>query len=248
MNTPLLFGATACNLLALMFRFVFVGYGTVALLLFGIGLYLLAFAYLLGRQQKWARRLRIVLIAVLIIGFCCFMAAELPVLAGARADEDTSADYLIVMGAGVNGYEPSLSLLNRLEAAYGWLQENPNGIAILSGGLGDGEWISEAQCMYIWLTEKGISPERLIPEDQAASSYENIAFSLELLEAHGGDPSGRIAIVSNEYHLFRTRLIARHFGAEPVCVAARTPYPILFLNYAVREAFALWEIWVFGIN
>lgn len=248
MNTSLLIAAVVCNLLALMFEHIFVGYGTVALLLLGAAWYLLTFSVLLGRKQKWARALRIVLIAVLIIGFCCFMAAELPVLAGIHADADTSADYLIVMGAGVNGYEPSLSLLNRLESAYDWLQENPQGIAILSGGQGDGEWISEAQCMYDWLTAKGIAPERLILEDQAASSYENIAFSLELLEAHGGVPNGRVAIVSNEYHLCRIRLIAEHFGADPVCVAARTPYPILFLNYAVREAFALWEIWVFGME
>lgn len=248
MNTPLLIAAIVCCLLALMFEYIFVGYGTVALLLFGAAGCLLVFSFLLGRKQTWARILRIALIAVLGVGFCCFMAAEVPVLVGAHEDEDTSADCLIVMGAGVNGYEPSLSLLNRLEAAYGWLQENPEGIAILSGGQGDGEWVSEAQCMYDWLTAKGVAPERLILEDQAANSYENITFSLELLQSHGGDPGGRIAIVSNEYHLHRIRLLAKHFGVDPVCVAARTPYPILFLNYAVREAFALWEIWVFGME
>ncbi len=238
--------AILCLILAGIFEFLFVGYGMTALVLFLAALCLFAFSLLRRRNTPLIRRLRGALIALLLLSFGSFLAAEIPVLTGAHEDRDTSADYLIVMGAGVNGDEPSLTLRNRLEAAHDWLLENPQGIAILSGGQGDGENLTEADCMYAWLTARGIPSARLIREDQATNSYENIAFSLELLQAHGGNPAGRVAIVSNDYHLCRIRLLAEHFGAEPVCVLARTPYPILFLNYAVREAFALWEIWVFG--
>ena len=240
--------AIVCLILGLVFEFIFVGYGMTALIFFFAALCLFIFSVLRRRKTRWARRLRIALIIALLLGFGCFMAAELPVLSGAHGDADAAADWLIVMGAGVNGDEPSLSLQNRLEKAQSWLLEHPNGVAILSGGQGDGENLSEADCMYAWLLARGVAPERLIREDQATSSYENIAFSLALLQAHGGDPAGPVAIVSNEYHLCRIRLIATQLGAQPVCVAARTPYPILFLNYAVREAFALWQIWIFGMT
>ena len=52
-----------------------------------------------------------------------------------------------MLGAGVNGTEPSLSLYNRLVAAENWLREHPNSVAVLSGGQGQNEQISEAECM-----------------------------------------------------------------------------------------------------
>lgn len=233
---------------AAVFKLIFVGYGVMALCLTGVAACCAFFGFCHGRGEKGIKRLRMLVIIGLLIGFCLFMAAEIPVLCGSRSEENTSADYLIVMGAGVNGNVPSLSLLNRLQAAEKWLAENPEGIAVLSGGQGNGELITEARCMYDWLTARGIDPARLIMEPMATSSYENILYSLELIEAHGGNPAGKVAIVSNDYHLCRIRLIAKELGCDPLCVAARTPYFTLYVNYAVREAAALWEIWLFGIN
>lgn len=235
-------------LLSLVFKFIFVGYGVMALTLFFGAVCCAFFGLLHERKERSARTLRLVAIAVLVVGFCCFMAAETPVLLGSHSDEDTSADYVIVMGAGVNGTEPSLSLQNRLETAYIWLQENPDSVAILSGGLGDYEKLSEAQCMFNWLTERGIDPDRLIREDQATNSYENIKYSLEILRALDFDATSPVVIVSSDYHLCRIRMLAEYFGLDSACVAAHTPYISLYINCAIREAFALWEIWVFGFG
>ena len=235
-------------LAAAVFKFIFVGYGVMALCLAGAAVCCAFFGFCHGRMKKGVKTLRMIVIICLIIGFSLFLAAELPVLLGSRSDKDTAADYVIVMGAGVNGDVPSLSLRNRLETAYDWLQENPKGIAVVSGGQGDGENISEALCMYNWLTDRGIAPARILLEPDATSSYENILYSLRLIEAHGGDPAGKIAIVSNDYHLHRIRLIAGALGCQPVCAGARTPYFSLYVNYAVREAAALWAIWLFGVS
>ena len=66
------------------------------------------------------------------------------------------ADAVIVLGAGVNGTEPSLSLRTRLDAALEYLEYWPDIPAVLTGGTGYGEEISEAQCMYDYLTEHGV--------------------------------------------------------------------------------------------
>ena len=234
-------------LCAAMFKFIFVGYGTMALTLFFCAACCGFFGFLHGRKEKAARVLRVAAIAVLIVGFACFMAAETPVFLGSRSDADTSADYVIVMGAGINGDEPSLSLQTRLNAACDWLLAHPDSMAILSGGQGEREYLTEAQCMYDWLTARGIAPERLILEDRATNTYENIQYSLEILNARGVSPT-EIAIISSDYHLCRIRMIAEHFGFDALCRAAHTPYLSLYLNCAIREAFALWEIWVFGFG
>ena len=231
-------------ILALFFRFCLLGFGMTALCLLGLAVCVAAFALF----DIWnAQKLRVALIAVLVIGFGCFMAGEIPVLMDARSAADTSADYIIVFGAGVNGTEPSLSLTNRLHGALSWLEENPDGKAVLSGGQGPHEAVTEAQAMYDWLTARGVDPARLIMEDQASDSYENLVNSLVLIANRGGDPHGRVAILSSEYHLHRLRYMAERLGCQPVSVAARTTNPVIFLNYAVRESFAMWELWVFGM-
>ena len=70
-------------------------------------------------------------------------------------------DYLVVLGAQVNGTKLSNSLRLRVERAGEYLEENPETKAVLSGGKGTGEDITEAEAMYRYLEKKGISPERL---------------------------------------------------------------------------------------
>lgn len=231
-------------LLGLVFGLLLVGYETMALFCAGLGCGILFYTYAIRR--RWRRAL-IAVSVILAVGLGCFLAAEIPVIAGARTEEDPEADYLVVMGAGLIGLEPSLSLRDRLEAARDYLNEYPEAVAIVSGSQGPNEMASEASVMKRWLAEAGIAPERIVLEEQAGSTYENVLYSLALIEELGGDPGGRVAFVSSEYHLYRTRLIAEELGCEPLGVAGRTSYFILMCNYLIREAFALWEIWVFGI-
>ncbi len=184
----------------------------------------------------------------LLAGFALFAAAEIPVIRDARSDEDTDAPYLIVMGAAVHGSVPSLSMIERTEAALAWLEEHPAGIAVVSGGQGPDEDLNEADAMKDYLTARGVDPARILREPEATSSYENILFSLRVIGENGGDPAGRIALCSSEYHLHRMNLIASSLGCEPVDVAAVTGHISLRLNYFIREAFALWKVWIFGIG
>lgn len=242
-----LFGAAA--VLALTggaFALLLQGYLTTALVCWGVAAVLCFFAALAPKKTAAARRARLAMAAALTVGFGCFLAAEVPVLRDARSDEDVSAPYLIVCGAGVNGSEPSLSLLERLWAAQEWLSDQPEGVAILSGSQGWGEDLSEAQAMYDWLTAQGVDPARLILEDQAGSSRENLANSLAIIAQRGGDPTGRVAIVSSDYHLHRLRTMAQRLGCQPVMVAARSTWASLFINYAIREAAAMWKLWLLG--
>ena len=228
--------------LAALFRFALVGYGTMALLMLGLGV-LTVFYSLTRRRWKSLRR---IVSALLLLGIGCFLAAEIPVLAGARSDEAPDSDWLVVMGAGIRGTEPSLSMLNRLEPALEYLQTHPGATAIVSGSQGADELVSEASVMKAWLVARGIAPERILLEEQADSTYENIQYSLAIIARQGGDPTGPVTFVSSDYHLCRIRLLAEAQGCRPRCIAGKTSYPILMLNYAIREAFALWELWVFG--
>ena len=160
---------------------------------------------------------------------------------GKTERSDIPADAVIVLGAGVNGTEPSLSLRTRLDAALSYLEDNPDIPVVLTGGTGYGEDISEAQCMYDYLTAHGVDGSRLILEDRASNTAENFAFSKELLVEQGVDPAeDRVAVVTNDFHIARSRLIAARQGyGYAFGVPARLPWRHLEVNYYLRESFAM---------
>ena len=114
------------------------------------------------------------------------------IVRAALTEPDPSADA-VVLGCEVKGDRPSRMLTGRMDAAIDYLQAHPHVCCVLSGGKGDNEEISEAECMYRYMTARGIDPGRLIREDRSVSTRENLQFSLQKLrqagraEASGGD-------------------------------------------------------------
>lgn len=218
-------------LLGLVLRFVFQGHDYIAYTLWGIALLLLLFPILPG----WGRWMLAIL---LVIGCAVFVILEIPIVKEAKTDADPKADYVIVLGAGINGMNPSRSLTERLEAALDYLNEYPDSVAIVSGSQGPDEPVPEADVMYDWLIAKGVDPNRVIKEILADNTRQNLENSFAIMAERGADPKDGVAIVTSEYHLYRAKLMAEALGAKPLGVAAKTTWIDLRVNYFIREAFA----------
>lgn len=227
-----------CGLLAaagLFLCFCLVGYRFGGMLLLGLSALVPVFHFL---RHDFLRR---VLAALLFLAFSAMSITGGVIARSAAGDADPEADYLIVLGAAVHGTRPSLSLNERIRAAYDYLSAYPNAVAIVSGGQGSGEEITEAKCMFNELTALGISPDRILLEEKASTTLENLLFSMELME-----PGASVAIVSSEYHLHRAGMFARSLGLEAKLVPAHTSYPVLRTNYYLREILAVWYYSLFG--
>lgn len=168
------------------------------------------------------------------------------IVSAANPGNSPACRYIIVLGAGVNGTVPSLTLQERINAAYDYLAANPEAVAILSGGQGSGEEITEAACMYRELTELGISPSRLYMETRSTSTIENLQFSLALAEEELGLRPGKVGIISSEYHLFRAKQFAKDLDLEAVGIPAKTTWLPLRINYYLREVVAVWKYLILG--
>lgn len=190
--------------------------------------------------------LRVAVTVLLVIGIAAFIIIEIPIVREARTDAPDDCEYVIVLGAGLKGDVPTLSLRNRLDAALEWLEAHPDWVAVVSGGQGPGENMPEGEAMGIWLEARGIEPERIIVEDKSTSTMENLENSFALIREAGGEPDGNCAIITSEYHLCRAKLMARSLGVEAWGVAAHTSWPSLMLNYFIREAFAVTYYRIFG--
>ncbi len=173
--------------------------------------------------------------SLIALGAAFFIAVECFVFSGMVSAAPQGLDYLIVLGARVNGTEPSLSLQTRTNAAVRYLRENPETKVIASGGQGDDEIITEASCIIRLLKEAGIEEERIICEDRATSTAENIRYSYELMD----DPHATVGVVTNGYHMFRAKLIARSHGEHPVSGVAGGSSLFMLPHNMTREFMTL---------
>ena len=194
--------------------------------------------WLKHRVKRWLVRGLTTIIGIIIV----LVIVETGCMISAANKKPSENATLVVLGCRVYGERASLSMIERLEAAYEYLQENEDAVCILSGGRGSGENITEAECMYRYLVDKGIEPQRLYKEEESTSTRENLKFSLEMINELG--VSSDIAIATSEYHQYRAGLIAEELGITATAVSGKTAW-WLFPTYYIRELYGILYQWLF---
>lgn len=170
--------------------------------------FLIAFAVFFDKINAGWRNGILIFLAAAIVFVIAPLSFNMAKYSNYKTDE--GAETVIVLGCKVNGENPSKYLYDRCAAAAVYLKDNPDSVAVLSGGQGPGESISEAQCMENVLTEMGIEKDRLIQEDKSTNTYENISFSNDIIENQ--HLSKDVVVVSNEFHEYRAKLICDDIG------------------------------------
>ena len=171
---------------------------------------------------------------------------EAIIIKASFGDPSEPVDYVVVLGAKVNRDGPSVSLMDRICAAYEYAESHPNTILVLSGGQGTDEPITEADCMYRELIALGVDPHQLRLEVNATSTWENLNFSLEYIQHETGSRPAKIGVISSEYHLFRASLFAKACDVEFVGIPARTSRWGQRINHFMREVAGIWHYLLLG--
>ena len=117
------------------------------------------------------------------------------------------ADYLILLGAGLRNNKESLTMITRVNRAVLYLNQNQDCKVVVSGGVIPDNTISEAEVMKRLLIERHISEDRILVEDKAVNTRENMLFSKEFI-----DLNSKIVVCSSDYHVFRAKLLAQKYG------------------------------------
>lgn len=210
----------------------------------GLGFVIAGFIirYVIKHGIKIPMFIKCIAAAGIILATAVFIILESMIIGSSTKKADAGADYLIVLGAQVRGTVISKSLKRRLDTAYGYLINSPDTIAVVSGGKGSGEDISEAEAMKNYLLAKGISKARIIVEDRSTNTVENIRYSRMLLQKE----NPRVVIVTNGFHLFRAIKISHKQGINNVQGLAAPSDRILLINYYIREAAGLLKDFVYG--
>ena len=110
---------------------------------------------------------------------------------------------------------------------------------IVSGGQGPGETITEAEAMKRYLVQHGISEDRIIKEDKSTNTKENLIFTRRLIREIDSKENIKITIVTSNFHMFRSRTLAKEVGFDEVQSWSAPIHPLLIPTYYVREYLAI---------
>jgi uncharacterized SAM-binding protein YcdF (DUF218 family) len=189
---------------------------------------------ILGLYKKIPGIIKLFSLIIITLFLLSFIIIEGLIIRDAQNKNIENANYVIILGAGLNGSNPSLTLLHRINAAIGYLKKNTSAGVIVSGGKGPRETFTEAEVMSKLLQNNGIEIGRIIIEDRSTSTYENLLYSGNLI-----DLNKKVVIVSSGFHLFRAKNIAKKIGYKNIGgIAGKTPL-LLLPNYYVREYLAV---------
>jgi len=172
-----------------------------------------------------------------------FLFVEVNVVTYMNMKPEKDLDYVIVLGAGLRGTEPTRPLQLRIQKAYNYMKDNPDTILIASGGKGSDEVVSEASVIARKLIEMGIDEDRIILEDESHNTIANIRNSFEIIDSvYSEDGEPKVGFITNGFHIYRTRLIASEQGHDDLYgIPAQTLFPV-GIHYTIREFFGVVQL------
>ncbi len=184
---------------------------------------------------KEHKLIRAFIIAILVI--CILWALICSVLLiSASARKPENSDTVIVLGCQIKGTRPSKMLKQRLDKAYDYLTENPDAVAIMSGGQGPDEVTSEAEVMYNYLIGRGVDPERLFIEPESHNTEQNMLYSADIINREGLDRD--VVVITQAFHQYRASVYAERAGLDTCAINCKTN-PGTLPTYWLRELFAI---------
>ncbi|WAM32971.1 YdcF family protein [Caldicellulosiruptor morganii] len=140
-----------------------------------------------------------------------FVLVELMIIYFGMISKPKKSDAIIVLGCAVYGNFPSPFFKSRLDEALKLYNKGFGRYIIVSGGKGEGEYISEAEAGKEYLVTRGVPSEVILIENKSFSTYENLLFSKKLMDRYALKSA---VIVSNKFHLKRASIIARRVGIQ----------------------------------
>jgi uncharacterized SAM-binding protein YcdF (DUF218 family) len=129
-----------------------------------------------------------------------------------RLEVHGALDYVVVLGSGlIDGSRVPPLLASRLDRALAvYRHQVAHGntpMLIASGGRGHDEKLPEAEAMARYLEQQGIPPHHIQQENLSTTTQENLRNSGEIMASR--KPDYRCAVVTNNFHVFRSALLAR---------------------------------------
>jgi uncharacterized SAM-binding protein YcdF (DUF218 family) len=192
--------------------------------------------------RRWIPRcIGMAALFVFLIPFLLFAA----IYKQSRSDEAHAADAIVVLGAAQFNGVPSQVFQARLDTAYDLYSQGFSPLIVVTGGRIYGDQYTEAESGRTYLIDRGVPADAILMENvshNTAASFDGVK---RLLKPRGVES---LLIVSDGFHLYRSKMLARAAGFDAYGFAAEQS-PIrqgsgTELRYMVRETFGVlaWKL------
>ena len=188
----------------------------------------------------WARRVRVITAtAAALVLVWPVVDIAVSTAWSHRPVDAAGLDAVVVLGSSLDGGRVTPLLERRAERTAALVararEDGGDPWVVASGGVTgatafDAQPVSEAEALGERLVELGVPRERLLLEERALSTSDNLALAVPLLQAADPDVH-RVAVVTSDGHVARVRLLLRQAVADGrvdpsldvVLVGATTP-------------------------
>ena len=178
--------------------------------------------------------------AILLLAAFGWCLALLSVFLFGYRDEAREADAIVVLGAAQYDGRPSPVLKARLDHALSLWEEGYARQMILTGGVGVGDTVSEAEVGHRYVVRHGVDADATLIERSGLSTGASMRAVSSLMREHGLSSA---ILVSDPFHMLRLRLLARQLGirafSSPTRSSPINPASPEGWRHVFRESFIL---------
>ena len=181
---------------------------------------------------------RRILLAAIGVPLLVYILSFLAVVHASRQDQRRPVDAIVVLGAAQYNGKPSPVLRARLDHALSLYREGLAATMVVTGGIGDGDRVSEATVGRQYLVGNGVPDSAVVVRPDGRSTQASIRSVASWAGEHG---VRRVLLVSDPFHMLRLHLEARHAAIEAYTSPTRTS-PIS-ANWRLELFFFSTEAW-----
>lgn len=193
-------------------------------------------------RKSWVVTARRVVVAVLALVLLWVISVPVRVWWDARGEDHRPSDAIIVLGAAQYNGRPSPVLEARLRKARSLWEEGVADVIVTVGGGADGDVTTEAEAGREWLTDNGVPADAVVAVASGYNTQTSLDAVSETFEANGWETA---ILVTDPWHTFRAKAMARSSGIDPVSAPARSG-PVVQTRegqarYILRESLAYYQ-------
>ena len=195
-----------------------------------------------SRRRTARRRFAVLLIALTLAVVALPATAIADVYRWAGADDRTTTDAIVVLGAAQYQGAPSPVLANRLAHAHELVDAGVSDTIITVGGFRPGDVTSEAQAGKEELVADGLLRKQVIAIPFGANTAASMDAVASIAASQGIDS---ITIVTDPAHSARAHALATELGLEAhVSSTQDGPGTAITSEYLLRESAGLIGVWL----
>lgn len=200
-----------------------------------------------SRTGTWMRR---IVLAVAVLVPLTILLTMASVYWGARNDQARQVDAIVILGAAQYNGNPSPVLEARLQQALALWNEGLAPRIVVTGGKMPGDAFTESEAEATFLIDHGVPPEAILSENTGRDTWQSMQGVAAVLKGTG---IHSLLIVSDGFHLTRSKLMARQLGftayGSPAPDSPIRPWSSEEFSYVIRETGGILEFlptFVFG--